>query len=66
MTTFKTGDMWTRFGKVDLFCITINSTFKADGRLVMGAGITNEAKKAIIGLEQEAGYQLTGNTYFPR
>lgn len=34
MTIFKTGDMWDSFGEVDLFCITINGMFKADGELI--------------------------------
>ncbi len=45
MTIFKTGNMWNRFGEVELFCITTNGTFKADGSLVMGAGIALQATK---------------------
>ena len=45
--TLETGDMWTRFGDVDLFCITVNGTFKADGSLAMGAGIAEKAVERI-------------------
>ncbi len=48
----KKGNMWSKFGEVDLFCITINGTFKADGSLVMGAGIAKEAKKRMPGIER--------------
>ncbi len=48
----KKGNMWDRFGKVDLFCITINGTFKANGELVMGAGIAKEAKERMPGIER--------------
>ncbi len=58
MAIFKTGDMWDRFGKVDLFCITVNGTFKADGSLVIGAGIAKQARDQIPSLEKIAGQHL--------
>jgi hypothetical protein len=58
MTTFKTGDMWDRFGKVDLFCITVSGTFRADGSLVMGNGIAKEAGERISGIDQISGLRL--------
>ncbi len=50
----KTGNMWDRFGEVDLFCITINGTFKADGSLVMGIGIAKSATYYTKGLAKNA------------
>lgn len=38
------GDMWSVYGKTDLFCITTNSIIKNNGELVMGRGIALEAK----------------------
>ncbi len=54
----KTGNMWSRFGEVDLFCITINGTFKADGSLVMGAGIAKELARRIPNTPKDAACQL--------
>ena len=55
MTTFKNGDMWDRFGKVDLFCITTNGTLNSKGNLIMGAGIAKEASRRMPELPKEAG-----------
>ena len=41
------GDMWSVFGKTDLFCITTNSFIRRDGQLVMGRGIALAAKKRV-------------------
>lgn len=39
------GDMWSIFGKTDLFLITTNPIRRKDGALVMGRGIALEAAK---------------------
>lgn len=57
----ETGDMWEIWGKTDLFCITTNSTVKPDGRLVMGAGIAQEARDSIIGLDARLGRMIGFN-----
>ena len=36
--------MWSVFNDSDLFLITVNSTLKTNGNLVMGRGIAKEAK----------------------
>ena len=38
------GDMWSVYEKVDLFCVTTNSSIKLDGTLVMGKGIAAQAR----------------------
>lgn len=58
MTIFKTGDMWDRFGEVDLFCITVNGTFNSNGELVMGKGIALELKARIPNIVKDAAVQL--------
>ncbi len=58
MTIYKTGNMWSRFGKVDLFCITTNGTFTKNGDLVMGAGIAKEAKEKFPNMAKWAGSRL--------
>lgn len=39
------GDMWSIFGKTDLFLITTNPIIRKDGAVVMGRGIAKEAKE---------------------
>lgn len=45
-----TGDMWTAYDDSDLFLITTNS-YIYQGRLVMGAGIAQEARERFTGIE---------------
>lgn len=44
MPKFEVGDMWSIWGKTDLFCITTNSSINSKGELVMGRGIAIEAR----------------------
>jgi len=53
VVTFHKGDMWDRFGKVDLFCITTNNTIKKNGALVMERGITKEARDRLPGIDKD-------------
>ncbi len=53
MATFHKGDMWNRFRKVYLFCITTNGIITKDGRLVMGAGIAKEARDRLPGIDKD-------------
>lgn len=39
------GDMWSVFGKTDLFLITTNPIIRKDKHAVMGAGIAKQAAK---------------------
>lgn len=55
MPKFKTGDMFSVFNEADIFLITTNSTIKANGTLVMGAGIAKEARDRWKGLDAIAG-----------
>lgn len=57
----ETGNMWEVWGSTDLFCITTNSTVKPDGRLVMGAGIAQEARDSIVGLDARLGRMIGFN-----
>lgn len=41
----KFGDMWKELGNPGLFVITVNGTVDASGKLVMGAGIAEQAAK---------------------
>lgn len=52
-----TGDMWSAWGKVDLFLITTNSTV-VNQRLVMGRGIAREARDHFPGLDYEIGKHI--------
>jgi hypothetical protein len=38
------GDMWSVFGKSDLFLITTNPIVRKDGAIVMGRGIASQAR----------------------
>ena len=53
------GDVWSVFGKTDLFLITTNSFIKRDGRLVMGRGIALEATKRIPHVAKVFGDKVT-------
>lgn len=39
------GDMWSVFGKTDIFMITTNPIERRDGAIVMGRGIAYQAKE---------------------
>jgi hypothetical protein len=60
----ETGDMWSMWGRTDLFCITTNSTLLPDGRLVMGRGIAQEARDTIRGLDYRLG-RMVGFSHRP-
>lgn len=64
MLSYKRGDMWSRYGDVDLFVIAVNSTVTAAGRLVMGAGIAKEARDRFPGLDGRLGNQITNLSFF--
>lgn len=49
------GNMWSVYGKTNLFCITTNSTLNKKGELVMGAGIALQAKNRMPELPFLAG-----------
>ena len=49
------GNMWSIWQQTDLFCITTNATIKADGSLVMGAGIAKQANDRTPGLNLSLG-----------
>ncbi len=67
MAIFKKGDMWDKFGKVDLFCITTNNIITKDGRLVMGAGIAKEARDRLPGIDQDLASSIRfENSFLPR
>ncbi len=65
MATFHEGNMWDRFGKVDLFCITTNDTIKKDGHLVMGTGIAKEARDQLPGIDQDLARAIQVDPTFP-
>ncbi len=64
MATFHKGDMWDRFGKVDLFCITTNGVITKDGRLVMGAGIAKEARDRLPGIDKDLAEAIQNKSGF--
>jgi hypothetical protein len=47
--------MWSAWDQADLFLITTNSSTRADGRLVMGAGIARQARDRFPGLDARLG-----------
>jgi len=53
------GNIWSIFGKTDLFCITTNSYIKKNGCLVMGKGLALEARRKIPGIDQRFGQEIT-------
>lgn len=51
-----TGDIWKGLARnVDAICITTNGVVKADGRLVMGAGMAKQARDRFPGIDAVAG-----------
>ncbi|GEM_PF-2385044 len=56
--TFATGDIWTVYDQTDLLVITTNSTVKANGALVMGRGVAQQARDRIRGLDRYLGRQI--------
>lgn len=65
MAKFKSGDMWSVFDSVDLFCITTNSYIKNNGALVMGRGIAKQAMDRFPGLDLSLGKAVALNqSYF--
>jgi len=52
------GDMWSVYGKTDLFCITTNSYIRKDGCLVMGRGIAKQAVERIPDIAQQFGRMI--------
>lgn len=50
MPIYKSGNMWSVLREVHHFLITTNSTVKANGELVMGAGIAKQARDNYPGL----------------
>ena len=55
------GDMWSVFGKTDLFCITTNSFIRKDGQLVMGRGIALATKKRVPNIAKMLGDRINGD-----
>lgn len=52
------GDMWSVFGKTDLFLITTNPIVRKDGAVVMGRGIAKEAATRFPDIPFEIGRQI--------
>lgn len=55
------GDMWSIFGKTDLFLVTTNPVIRKDGAVVMGRGIALEAKTRFPSLPYDFGGILRAN-----
>jgi hypothetical protein len=52
------GDMWSVFGKTDMFVITTNPIRRIDGAVVMGRGIAKQAKDRFPKLPYDFGNKL--------
>jgi hypothetical protein len=52
------GNLWDELGKADLILVTTNGVLKADGELVMGAGVAKQAACKVIGLPKVLGHQI--------
>jgi len=52
------GDMWSVFGKTDLFLITTNPIMRKDGAVVMGRGIAKQVADKFPGLPWDFGRYL--------
>ena len=48
---YEVGDMWSAWEISDLFLITTNGSFTADGKLVMGRGIARQGRDRFPGLD---------------
>lgn len=55
MPTYRTGNMWNIFDKIDHFVITTNSVIKSNGAVVMGAGIAKQVRDRFPGIDVEIG-----------
>lgn len=60
------GNIWSIYDKTDLFLFTSNSTLKANGALVMGAGIAEEVRDNFPGIDLAIGNYITANNYIGR
>lgn len=58
MPTFVKGDMWSVFGKTDLFLITTNPIVRKDGAAVMGRGIAEQAATRYPEIQRSFGQWL--------
>lgn len=52
------GDMWSVWGKTDLWMFTGNSYIKKNGELVMGRGLALEVKKRFPRLPKRLGWDI--------
>lgn len=50
--------MWTAYTAADLFLVSINSTIRRDGALVVGRGIARQAKERFPDLDVALGRQV--------
>jgi hypothetical protein len=57
------GDMWSVFGKTDLFVITTNPIIRKDGAVVMGRGIAKQAADRFPELPYDFGKKLIRDTH---
>ena len=55
---FGQGDIWDSLNEVDAICVTTNGIIKADGKLVMGAGIAKQARDRFPGIDFYAGGEV--------
>lgn len=58
MPVFRTGNMWDVFDEVDHFVITTNAIIKANGAVVMGAGIAKQVRDRFPGIDVEIGQAI--------
>lgn len=68
MPTFVKGDMWSIYGKTDLFLVTTNPIVNRNGELVMGRGIAKQMADRFPGAAKEFAIQTaigrtTGNPF---
>lgn len=53
------GDMWSVFGKTDLFLITTNPIRRKDGAIVMGRGIAKQVKERFPNFPFDFGWRYS-------
>ncbi len=58
MATFEKGDMWSVWGKTNLFVFTANSTIKKDGSLVMGRGMAKQVRDRCPSIDSKFGNDI--------
>jgi hypothetical protein len=63
MATFEKGDMWSIWGKTNLFVFTANNTIKKDKSLVMGRGMAKQVKDRCPGIDATIGKRLEVRGY---